>query len=102
MPMALVLGTHNRKKLEEPRDVPRILNNLLTREEWKECFAQGVGNALRAGCMTEGAAPLLEALDAMKFRPAWAGYFLPDEVKFASVRKEMERMQTSFLAGSEN
>jgi hypothetical protein len=90
-----------RKKLEEPSDVPRILNNLLTREEWKECFAQGVGNALRAGCMTEGAAPLLEALDGMKFRPGWAGYFIPDEVKFASVRKEMERMQTSFLAGDE-
>lgn len=77
------------------------INNLLSREEWNEAFTHGVRNAVRAGCMTEGVAPFLEALDGMKVRPAWAADFLPDNVKFSSMRKEMEAIQRRSLEGKE-
>ena len=88
-----------REKLEKDSGV--AINNLLTRAEWEEAFRDGVRNALRAGCMTEGVIPFFEAFDRMKKRPAWAGHFLPDGVQFSSMRKEMERMQKLFLEGKE-
>ena len=91
-----------RAKLNEEEKGQAVpINNLLTRAEWEEAFRHGVRNALRAGCMTEGVIPFFEAFDRMKKRPAWAGHFLPDGVKFSSMRKEMERMQRLFLEGKE-
>ncbi|MGZ8937966.1 MAG: hypothetical protein ACXW32_02015 [Limisphaerales bacterium] len=90
-----------RGKLNEEKGPAVAINNLLTRAEWEEAFRDGVRNAVRAGCMTEGVIPFFEAFDRMKRRPAWAGHFLPDDVKFSSMRQEMERMQRLFLEGKE-
>lgn len=69
--------------------------------EWEKAFLHGVHNALRAGCMTEGAAPFFESIDRMKARPAWVQDFIHPKVKFASVRPAMEAAQRDFLAGSD-
>jgi len=93
------LGHYDKYKAELDRGTP--INNLLSQSEWDETFRYGVGNALRAGCMTEGAVPFFEAFDKMKKRPAWTAHFLPDKTKFSSLRKEMENIQKRFLAGED-
>ena len=77
------------------------VNNLLTEEEWSTALRAGLHNALRAGCMIEGVVPFFSALDKMKKRPAWAGHFLPDRLKFSAFRREMEQMQKRFLERGE-
>jgi len=77
------------------------INNLLTAQEWEEAFLAGLRNALNAGCMIEGVIPFYEAFDRMKTRPAWAANFLPDNVKFGKLRKEMEKIQKKYLLGGE-
>jgi hypothetical protein len=77
------------------------INDLLTQKEWDEAFAKGVRNALEAGCTVEGVIPFFEAFDKMKTRPAWTVYFLPDNVKFARMKKELERIQRRFFAGED-
>lgn len=69
-------------------------------EEWREALLQGVRNALRAGCMTEGAIPFFAEMDRMKARPAWVADFIHPKAKFSEVRKEMEELQRRFLAGA--
>ena len=88
-------------KLNEAKGPMVAINNLLTQAEWEKAFRLGLRNALHAGCMSEGVIPFFEAFDKMKKRPAWAAHFLPDEVKFAKIRKEMEQIQKEFLAGEE-
>lgn len=77
------------------------INNLLTPQEWEQAFKLGVRNALDAGCLIEGVVPFFEAFDKMKARPAWAAHFLPDNVKFAKMKKEMEKIQRRFLQGED-
>ncbi len=77
------------------------INELLTPEEWDQAFRIGLRNALEAGCMIEGVVPFFEAFDKMKERPPWAVYFLPENIKFAKLKKEMERQQRRFLQGEE-
>lgn len=86
-------------KLEGTPQTP--VNSLLTNEEVEQAFHLGLRNALEAGCMTEGVIPFLEALDKMKVRPPWAIYFLPENVKFPKLKKEMERTQQRFLRGDD-
>ena len=87
------------EKYKTALDRGAAINNLLAQSEWDETFRHGVRNAIRAGCMTEGAVPFFEAFDKMKKRPAWTAHFLPDKVKFSPLRKEMESIQKRFLAG---
>ena len=77
------------------------INTLLTPEEWEQAFQLGLRNALAAGCLTEGIIPFFEAFDKMKVRPPWTIYFLPENVKFAKIKKEMEKIQRRFLNGEE-
>lgn len=85
-----------KEKLEET-----AINNLLSDDEWNAAFRAGLHNALRAGCMFEGVVPFFAALDTIKKRPAWAGHFLPDRLKFSRFRREMEQMQKQFLERAE-
>jgi hypothetical protein len=77
------------------------ITRLVTEKEWDDAFRTGVRNALDAGCMIEGVIPFFEAIDSMKVRPAWTAYFLPDNLKFSKMRKEMERIQKRFFAGED-
>jgi hypothetical protein len=77
------------------------INSLITPEEWDQAFRVGLRNALEAGCMIEGVIPFFQTLDKMKVRPPWAIYFLPENVKFAKLRRDMEKMQERFLWGEE-
>jgi hypothetical protein len=86
-------------KLADAKGAPVPITKLVTQKEWDEAFTHGVRNALNAGCMIEGVIPFFEAFDKMKVRPPWAAYFLPDNVKFSKMRKEMERLQKRFLEG---
>jgi hypothetical protein len=90
-----------RARLENAAEGPNSINALLSTEEWEQAFRLGLRNALEAGCMTEGAIPFFDGLDKMRVRPPWAIYFLPEHVKFAKMKKEMERIQQRFLRGEE-
>jgi hypothetical protein len=92
------LGHHDKYKADLDRTA---INNLLTPAEFEEAFRHGLRNALRAGCMTEGAVPFFEAFDKMKKRPVWTAHFLPDKIKFSTLRKETESIQQRFLAGED-
>jgi len=80
---------------------PTPIENLVTPEEWEEAFAQGVRNALDAGCLIEGVIPFFEAFDKMNKRPGWTAYFLPERVQVPKMRAELERIQKVFLTGHE-
>jgi hypothetical protein len=77
------------------------INNVLTVPEWEQAFTRGVRNALEAGCTVEGVIPFFEAFDKMKVRPRWTVYFLPDNVKFGKMKREMEKIQRKFFAGED-
>ena len=77
------------------------INNVLTPKEWDDAFNRGVRNALEAGCTIEGVIPFFEAFDKMKVRPAWTAYFVPDNVKFPKLKRDMERIQRRFFAGED-
>ena len=97
------LGQHDKYKdrLADVNGHATPINNLLTAEEWEAAFAKGVRNALEAGCTIEGVIPFFEAFDKMKTRPAWAAYFLPDNVKFSRMKRQMEKIQNKFFAGED-
>jgi len=84
-------------KLADNTDHPVPINDLITDKEWEDAFRAGVRNALDAGCAIEGAMPFFEAFDRMKTRPPWAIHFLPERVKFAKMKKEMEKIQKQFF-----
>jgi hypothetical protein len=86
-------------KLTDNKGTQVPIANLVTEKEWNDAFQSGVRNALNAGCMIEGVIPFFEAFDKMKVRPAWTSYFLPDNLKFSKIRKEMEKIQKRFLDG---
>ncbi len=97
------LGQYDKYKtrLAENTEHPVPINTLLTQEEWEQAFRVGLRNALEAGCMIEGVIPFFEAFEKMKVRPPWTIYFLPDNIKVAKLKKEMEKIQRRFLNGEE-
>jgi hypothetical protein len=95
------LGQYDKYKDRiETEDHPPI-NNFLSEKEWNDAFQAGVRNALNAGCTVEGAIPFFEAFDKMKKRPSWAAYFLPENIKFKKLKKEMQQIQEKFFSGNE-
>ena len=90
-----------KSRLTDSRGVPVSITSLVTEKEWDDAFKSGVRNALDAGCTIEVIIHFFEAFDRMKVRPAWATYFLPDNMKFARMRKEMEKIQRRFFAGED-
>jgi len=86
---------HSRLKDAAGEALP--INNLVTRSEWEEAWREGMLNSLNAGCMSEGVMPFLDAIDRSKQRPSWAAWFIPDGVRFSSMRREMAKVQRQFL-----
>ncbi len=97
------LGQYDKYKsrLADNTEHPVPINLLLTPEEWEQAFRLGIRNALEAGCMIEGVIPFFEAFEKMKVRPPWAIYFVPENVKLAKLKKEMEKAQRRFLNGEQ-
>jgi hypothetical protein len=97
------LGHYDRYKarLGDTTANPAAINPLLAPAEWEEALQQGLRNALEAGCMIEGVLPFFEAIDRMKVRPPWAIYFLPENVKYSTLKRTMERTQQRFLRGED-
>lgn len=88
-------------KLGDAAGHPVPITNLLTDKEWDEAFRLGVKNSLDAGYTIEGMLPFFEAMDKMKTRPPWVSYFIPDRVKFAKTKKDLEKIQRKFFAGED-
>jgi hypothetical protein len=84
-------------KLSDGKGNPVPINNVITPQEWEEAFLKGVRNALEAGCTVEGAIPFYEAFDKMKQRPPWTAYFIPANLKFAKLKKQLEKVQRDFF-----
>jgi hypothetical protein len=97
------LGHYDKYKdrLLDAHGVVQPINNMITPKEWEDAFNHGVRNALDAGCMIEGVIPFFEAFDKMKKRPAWTVYFVPDNVKFSKLKKDLEKIQKKFLDGDD-
>ncbi len=75
------------------------INKVLAPDEYEKAFAAGIRTALEAGIFVEGVTSFFEAFDKMKVRPEWAVYFIPEQVKFAKLKKTMSKIQSDFLAG---
>jgi hypothetical protein len=75
------------------------INKLLTADEYDKAFAAGVRAALEAGITIEGITTFFEAFDKMKTRPDWAVYFIPNDMKYAKLKKTMAKIQSDFFAG---
>jgi hypothetical protein len=91
------LGFYDQYRSASSSEEGAQINNYLTREEWERAYREGLENALNAGCMIEGFVPFFQAIDKMKPRPAWAACFLPDSVRFGSMRRQLVKLQKNFL-----
>jgi hypothetical protein len=87
------------KEIMDDKGNSTPINKVLTPEEYEAAFAAGVRGAMDAGILTEGMVSFFEGLDKMKTRPAWAVYFMPEQVKFAKLKKTMVKIQADFFAG---
>jgi hypothetical protein len=83
--------------LENSSGAPMAINSFLTREEWDESYRWAVRHAMSAGCMIEGVLPFFETLNKIKHRSTWTGFFLPERLDFATMRKDMVKLQERFL-----
>lgn len=88
-------------QLTDPQGKPVPINNLLTPAEWDEAVAKGVRNALECGLGVDGVKALYDCIDKMPKRPDWTAYFLPDKVKVAKLKKDMQKIEERFFAGKE-
>lgn len=88
-------------KLSDRNGKPVPINNLLAPEEWKIAFTAGAQNALKAGCLMEGAVPFFEAFTKMKTRPAWVQWFVPRNSDSDWIQREMQSLQRKFIAGED-
>jgi len=80
---------------------PTPINPLLTPDEWSASVRAGVRNCLGAGLGIEGVKALVEAMDKLPKRPAWAAFCVPDSIKGKALRKEMEKIERKFFGGEE-
>jgi len=93
---------HYRKyesQLRDPQGNAVPINCLLTPAEWDEALKWGEVNALDCGLATDGIKALFDSIDRMPKRPAWARFFLPQNVKVAKIKKDMEKIEKRFFAG---
>jgi hypothetical protein len=80
---------------------PTPINLLLAPDEWSASVRAGVRNCLGAGLGIEGIKALVEAMDKLPKRPAWAAFCVPDNIKGKVLRKEMEKIERKFFGGEE-
>jgi hypothetical protein len=73
--------------------------SLLDPKEWEKCVHSGIFNSLDAGYTVEGMLPFLEGIDKMQTRPAWTQFFIPNTVRYAKTKKQIEKIQADFFAG---
>jgi hypothetical protein len=85
--------------LEKEGAKPTPINQIITDKEWEEAYKEGLFISLNAGCFIEGVVPFYEAFDKMTVRPPWAIYFMPNQVKFAKMKKDFVRFQEDYFAG---
>ena len=90
-----------KRQLTDKSGKPVPINRLLTPSEWNQAFTVGVQNALRAGCLMEGAIPFFQAFGKINNQPAWLEYFLPPAANPDGMKKEMENLQRKFIAGED-
>jgi len=79
------------------KDVP--INNLLTEEEWAAAHRAGIINALNCGYSIQGVRAFYELIDKMPNRPAWTIHFMPANVKYAKIKKDLEKLEKDFFSG---
>ena len=87
------------RQLRDAQGNPMPINSFLTPAEWDEALKWGVVNALDCGLATDGIKALFDSIDKMPKRPAWARFFLPENVKVAKIRKDVEKIERRYFAG---
>jgi hypothetical protein len=84
-------------KLNDPSGKAVPINSFLTEKEWDESLEAGIDNALDCGFGIDGVKALYESIDKMPKRPAWAVYFLPENSKYAKIKKVLEKKEKVFF-----
>ena len=75
------------------------MNNLVTTSEWEESMKAGVRNALECGYGIDGLKALYDAINKMPTRPAWAAFFLPENVKVSKLKSDLDKIEKDFFQG---
>lgn len=75
------------------------INSLLTTKEWDESLKDGIQSGLNCGFGIDGILALFEAIEKMKTRPEWTDYFMPRNVKVASMKKQFIKWEKDFFGG---
>jgi hypothetical protein len=91
------LGYYDKYASQLQASQPVPINTLLTAEEWTQAVYKGAWNALDCGLGIDGLKTLLEAMENMPNRPAWAIYFVPKDVNLPKVKKELEKLEKKFF-----
>jgi hypothetical protein len=75
------------------------INNVLTSAEWEQAMRAGLINALECGYGIDGLKALYDSIDKMPRRPAWTAYFIPETMKVAELKKQLEKAEAAFFRG---
>lgn len=80
---------------------PVAINTLVTDAEWQQAMEAGVKSAMECGLSTEGYSNLLDAVERMERRPAWAAYVMPAQGKVGKMRRDLAKWNKKFFDTSE-
>jgi hypothetical protein len=75
------------------------INTLLTPAEWDVSVQAGTLDALNCGLSTEGLRVMLDALDKMPTRPAWAAYIAPQSADLKLLCQQLTVYEKGFFRG---
>lgn len=75
------------------------INDFLTPDEWEVSLKAGAVDALSCALSTEGLRVLLNAVEKMPTRPAWAAYIVPQNADFKKLDKELQGLEDDFFHG---
>jgi hypothetical protein len=67
--------------------------------EFQRAVTAGIRIALDCGVGVDGVKAFWACLDALPEKPAWAGEFLPANIKLGQLKRELDRMEKKFFAG---
>jgi hypothetical protein len=75
------------------------INNFLTPVEWDSSVRAGTLDALNCALSTDGLRVLLDALDKMPTRPAWADFIAPEQTDLKKLNNELAGYEYDFFHG---
>jgi hypothetical protein len=75
------------------------INDFLTPAEWDVSVKAGALDALNCALSTDGLRVILDAVDRMPIRPAWADYIAPRHADLKALNRELASYEEDFFHG---